>query len=660
MRATRQTATTICSFLLFDTPAVGTGTQQGVTITNPTVQVATGAFSVPLDFGPDVFDGSARYIEIGVRPAGSGNPYTTLSPRQPISSSPYAIRSLAATAADGLSVACVNCVTSSQLQGVEGTQISGEIPVASIPAGSTNYVQNTSKEQADSNFNISGNGVVGGDLTVLGTLNATFVGSFINNGLKQQPDSNFNISGNGVAGGTLSANVFDSATLYNIAGNPVMSLGTGVDNLFVGPFAGQADPTGGANSFFGVSAGFNTTTGAANSFFGRSAGFQNTTGGDNSFFGVQAGRDNSTGTLNSFFGRAAGIGNSSGFDNSYFGAFAGQAASTGSANSFFGVSAGFNNTGTANSFFGRSAGFQNTTGGSNSFFGVQAGRDNSTGSFNSFFGRSAGQANSTGAFNAFFGHGAGLVNTTGSNNTFLGASTGFANTTGNTNVFIGDTAGFINTTGSSNTFVGDLAGGANTTGSKNSFFGERAGNFSSTGTENTLIGARAELGAGDLTNATAIGANALVSQSNSLILGDNANVGIGTSSPAAKLQVEGGNQTGIFARADSSRFAIFADGNAGQSRDKGGWVKAMLLVTYTGAGATIVRCYDSSTNTSTPPCVTLVNRSPGFVTVIFPFQVDDRFISLTPLNGEGILTIGGSSVTVSAGFSPGSFFIFVY
>src|SRR5262245_10360305 len=170
-------------FMLYDTAEVGTGTQQGVTVTNPNVAVANGAFSVSLDFGPGVFDGAARYIEIGVRPAGNKDPYTTLSPRQPVSSTPYAIRSLAATAADGLSVACVSGVTSSQIQDIQGTQITSDIPVASIPAGNNNYIQNTTK---------------------------------------QQVAANFTIDGDGVAGGTLSANVMESATQFNLAGNRIL------------------------------------------------------------------------------------------------------------------------------------------------------------------------------------------------------------------------------------------------------------------------------------------------------------------------------------------------------------------------------------------------------------------------------------------------------
>jgi len=89
-------------FKLFDTPAVGTGTQQGSTITNPTVSVSGGIFTVTLDFGSNVFTGAARYVEIGVRPAGNSIAYTVLSPRQPVTSTPYAIQTINATQLGGL------------------------------------------------------------------------------------------------------------------------------------------------------------------------------------------------------------------------------------------------------------------------------------------------------------------------------------------------------------------------------------------------------------------------------------------------------------------------------------------------------------------------------------------------------------------------------
>src|SRR6187455_3120507 len=61
-------------FKLFDSAAAGAGVQQGGTIANSAVQVANGVFTVTLDFGAGVFNGSPRFIEVGVRPGGNVNP----------------------------------------------------------------------------------------------------------------------------------------------------------------------------------------------------------------------------------------------------------------------------------------------------------------------------------------------------------------------------------------------------------------------------------------------------------------------------------------------------------------------------------------------------------------------------------------------------------
>lgn len=354
-------------FILYDMP-VG-GAQQGPIITLEDVAVANGIFTVSLDFGAAAFPGAARWLEIGVRPGASVGVFTLLSPRQPIISTPYAIRSLnagtaaLATQADGLSVACVNCVTSGQIGGVNGSQISGAIPVASVPAGSGNYVQNTTTPQAASNFNISGNGT---------------------------------------AGGTLSANVVNTETQYNIGGSRVLSIASG------------------GNTYAGVNAGSANTTGDRNAFFGHGAGAANTTAGGNSFFGSSAGAGNVTGVGNSYFGNHAGQASTGGSNNTMFGINAGT-ANTASDNAFFGADAGAaSTTGIDNAFFGMRAGRANTTGNYNAFFGRTAGDENTTGSLNAFFGRSAGGSNTTGSHNAFFGNIAGFSNTTGDHNTVLG------------------------------------------------------------------------------------------------------------------------------------------------------------------------------------------------------------------------------------------------
>ncbi|MBI1762222.1 MAG: hypothetical protein HYR56_12385, partial [Acidobacteria bacterium] len=84
------------------------------TLTNATVAVSNGVFTVTLDFGANVFSGAVRFLEIGVRPAGSVNPYTVLAPRQPVLSTPYAIQTLNATTAVNFSGALAGDVTGTQ------------------------------------------------------------------------------------------------------------------------------------------------------------------------------------------------------------------------------------------------------------------------------------------------------------------------------------------------------------------------------------------------------------------------------------------------------------------------------------------------------------------------------------------------------------------
>ncbi|HQR36713.1 MAG TPA: hypothetical protein PLK30_28575, partial [Blastocatellia bacterium] len=159
-------------FTLFD--ALVGGTQQGIQTRNP-VTASAGVFTVTLDFGSNVFSGADRYLEIGVRPANSAIAYTVLSPRQAITATPYAMRSLNAASADGLSASCINCITSGQIQSVDGTQITGAIPVGSVPTGSGNYIQNATAGGAGKpavaqvgGFDITGDGVIGGNLIVNG------------------------------------------------------------------------------------------------------------------------------------------------------------------------------------------------------------------------------------------------------------------------------------------------------------------------------------------------------------------------------------------------------------------------------------------------------------------------------------------------------------
>jgi hypothetical protein len=287
-------------FKLFDTQAVGTGAQQGVTVTHSSVQVTNGTFTVQLDFFLPVFDGSARYLEVSIRPTGSSGAYSVMGPRQAITSTPYAVRSQSAAFAD----TAVNAI-----------QLGGQL--------ASGFIQNSTAPQAGTNFNISGSGTVAGTLTA----------------------------------GTVTGGVVNAATQYNLGGlrmlaangpfTDILGNSLAVSNSFLGedagvntmPAASTLDSLGKMNSYFGAKAGASNTTGSENSFFGTFAGFNNTTGAANSFVGKNAGGSNTSGTANSFVGVTAGGLNTTGSNNTFLGTFAGFNNTTGSNNTIIGMNA---------------------------------------------------------------------------------------------------------------------------------------------------------------------------------------------------------------------------------------------------------------------------------------------------------------------------------
>jgi hypothetical protein len=70
-------------------------------VTNLNVAVTSGLFSVAVDFGPGVFNGTPYWLGVSVRPA-AGGAWTNLLPRQPILATPYALQAANAALAGGV------------------------------------------------------------------------------------------------------------------------------------------------------------------------------------------------------------------------------------------------------------------------------------------------------------------------------------------------------------------------------------------------------------------------------------------------------------------------------------------------------------------------------------------------------------------------------
>jgi hypothetical protein len=107
----------------------------------------------------------------------------------------------------------------------------------------------------------------------------------------------------------------------------------------------------------------------------------------------------------------------------------------------------------------------------------------------------------------------------------------------------------------------------------------------------------------------------------------------GYSSTGNGVGVFGQNNNGTAIWGESSSIAMYANGNAGQARTSGGWVKAMVLYSGFNSG-NIAYCFNSTlsgTAATTPPCGFGQRKlGTGDYIIDFGFEVDDRFFSVAP------------------------------
>ena len=628
-------------FTLWD--AAGSGTQQPqpspVTVTRTSISVANGIFTTQLDFGASAFPGADRWLEISVRLAGGG-PFTLLSPRQPISSTPYAVRSASAANADTANTATNANNATNAVNATNATTAANATQLGGVAAG--NYVQTNDARLTDARAPTAGSS------------------SYIQNTSAPQTSSNFNISGGGTVGGTLSANTVNAATQFNLNGNRVLSV-PGTDNTFAGVGAGAGNSAGISNSFFGRSAGNKNTTGNFNAFFGVGSGFSNVGGHENSSFGFQSGNSFTTGSDNAFFGFRAGL------------------SSTGSNNTLIGANSNVGVAGVSNA---TAVGANTTVSASNT---VILGNNASVGIGTSAPDLAKLEIVTDGSLDTLRLRNTWAINPRsyrigpGAGSKFFGIYDDNAAATRLTidnsgNVGIGTTNPTDLLTVYGNSTIGKGQSSASTATAV--VYDESSGlvGFQKRGTAQSGL-----MGLGN--NASEIVSTSgnfgvMTSNAADLVLGTNGserlrinaggNVGIGTNNPNARLEINSGSSDGLTTRSDGGYFALFADGDVKQTRENGGLVKAMANVSSEG---NVTRCFcpeNQNKPSLGPPCNFVVTQPAfGQYLIDFGFKVDDRFILASGAGEIEVFDTNCSTcvlinVKANGAQAKGHFFVFVF
>lgn len=534
-------------FALFD--ALSGGSQLGSTLSRNAVTVANGSFAVDLDFG-NQFPGANRFLEIRIRPAGGGA-FTTLTPRQPLRTTPYSVRSLASATADTANSATMAANLTNPLGGdVTGTQSNttvARLRGRNIAPNQPNNGQvlkfnSTSghwEPANDETATAGGGGTITGVTAGTGLTGGGTTGSvslaIANGGVGATQLADGSVSTAKLADGSVStAKIADNSVtdpkIVGVSGAKVTGTVANATNAATAtnatqlgglPAASYLQTNGNGSGLTNLNAS-NITTGTLNN--ARLGQIPTANIADNAVTAAKIANGEVVKALNNLkdnvtlaagtnititpAGNTLTIASTGGAVNAILNQTTQQPGSNFniSGNGTAGGTLGANVVNATTQFnIGGSRVFatpntQNTLGGinagaslsgaqGNTFFGHSAGQSTTSTGSNSFFGNEAGRLN-TGSSNAFFGNIAGELNTSGSANSFFGANAGDSNTSASDNSFFGSAAGQANTTGTQNAFFGRAAGFSNITANENAYFGYEAGR-NTTSSFNSYFGSRA-------------------------------------------------------------------------------------------------------------------------------------------------------------------------
>ena len=273
-------------FKLYD--AASSGTQVGSTIIQDDVAVTDGLFTVELNFGSGIFTGDARWLEIGVRPGASAGAYTTLTPRQMLTPTPYAL------ALPGLWTQ-QNATSPNLIGGFSGNEVTAGVVGAAISGGGLSGFLNRVTDDFGTVGGGANNQAGNADADLTNARDATVSGGRSNTasgGLATVGGGSYNAASGDeatVGGGSENEASGGSSAVggghHNMASGDYATIAGGVDNAASGTYA----TVGGGNHNVAEAAYAIVGGGLANSADGEAAtvggGYNNLAEGDSATVG---------------------------------------------------------------------------------------------------------------------------------------------------------------------------------------------------------------------------------------------------------------------------------------------------------------------------------------------------------------------------------------
>lgn len=261
-------ATGVCDLTFTLYSASNSGPALAGPLTNLSVPLSNGLFTVSMDFGDGVFTGNAVWLEVAARPSGNGS-FTTLSPRQSITPSPYSIYAGEAGSVTGPialgqlpSAVVTNNATNETLTG----NFFGNFGGSFFGSGSGLVgVMPANLGPGTAAINISGNAATATTAASAGSYTGPIADGQLSTNIPRLNGTNFFASSNLFSGGvvaTNSSNLFGGAFSGVVSGN-----GNGLSNLNISQFSSPIVTNAASNVTLGGS--------FAGSFNGNGSGLSN-------------------------------------------------------------------------------------------------------------------------------------------------------------------------------------------------------------------------------------------------------------------------------------------------------------------------------------------------------------------------------------------------